>query len=449
MVRGLAEWICSLRLSEVPTAIRQAATLRVLDTMGTGVAGCTHQDVSSIDRVLRAAGGSDGQFRVSALGRGQRGVYDACLINGTAMQVLDMDELHLPSRTHPSVAVLPAVLAVAEGCGLSGAACLEAYVAGYQVECAVGSAVPLLHKRGWHPTACLGGIGAAAAVAKLTRMTAAETANALNLAAAQASGTRRVLGGSFKPVQSGRAAMQGTFAAMCAREGLVCGGDMLSDDFGFAHAATGLSASLTDGWTETWSIQQSTMKLHACGFETHASIDAILNLRRQGLRAETVDRIEITVHPDVLAIVGVVAPASPSGARVSIAHCASLALNFGEVMPEHFGPWAGRAADTANLREAIHVRADTGLPYTASRVVAQNKNGSVLEAAVETARGTPAQPLEAGDIVQKFTRLTTPVIGRDSADRLAEQLIRLDEQPDVSLLAALASEPARGEVAHA
>jgi 2-methylcitrate dehydratase PrpD len=447
MVRGLAEWICSLRLSDVPIATRQAAILRVLDTMGTGIAGSSHPDVATIDRVLGAGAGAAG-FRASALGRGRRSLYDACLINGTAMQVIDMDELHLPSRTHPSVAILPALFAVAESRGLSGAACLEAYIAGYQVECAAGSAMPRLYQEGWHPTACLGGIGAAAAVAKLTRMTSAETAEALNLATAQASGTRRVLGGSFKAVQAGRAAMQGVFAVMCAREGLACGGDMLADELGFAHAATGSSASLAPQWAETWSVEQSSVKLHACGFETHASIDAILSLRGQGLGIETVDRIEITVHPDAFAVVGIVAPESPSEARVSLVHCAALALAFGEVMPEHFSVSRERAIDIARARETIHVLTDTGLPYTASRVVARNKDGSDLEATVEAAGGTPGRPLEAGDVVRKFHRLAAPVVGSEYAERLVDCLVRLDEQVDVGPVVALAAEPARGEAVH-
>jgi 2-methylcitrate dehydratase PrpD len=308
--------------------------------------------------------------------------------------------------------------------------------------------MPLLHQKGWHPTACLGGIGAAAAVAKLMRMSAAQTAHALNLAAAQASGPRRVLGGSFKPVQAGRAAMQGVFAVMCSREGFVCGGDMLADELGFAHAATGSNASLPHRWAETWAIEQSSVKLHACGFETHASIDAILNLR-QGLGIQTIDRIEITVHPDALAIVGIVTPQSPSEARVSLVHCVALALAFGEVMPEHFSVAPERAIDIARIRETIEVRTDAGLPYPASRVAVRNKDGSVLQAAVEAARGTPGRRLGASDVARKFHRLAAPVVGAKGAERLIDCLGRLDEQPDVGPLLALAAEPARGEAAHA
>jgi 2-methylcitrate dehydratase PrpD len=69
---------------------------------------------------------------------------------------------------HPSVPVLPALLALAEARGADGRAFITAFVAGVETECRIGALVmPGHYATSFHATGTLGTFGAAAACAHL------------------------------------------------------------------------------------------------------------------------------------------------------------------------------------------------------------------------------------------------------------------------------------------
>ena len=88
----------------------------------------------------------------------------AAMLNGTAAHALDFDDYDFPAASHPSAVLVPAVFALAEELGASGADVLDAYVVGYETMACIGKAVNMVHyERGWHSTATLGTLGATAA----------------------------------------------------------------------------------------------------------------------------------------------------------------------------------------------------------------------------------------------------------------------------------------------
>src|SRR3954470_17941252 len=92
----------------------------------------------------------------------------AALVNGTAAHALDYDDVLDPAMSHPSAALVPAILAVGETQDASGADCLDAFLVGFEVLARLGEAMNLAHyKRGWHTTLSLGSMGVAAACARM------------------------------------------------------------------------------------------------------------------------------------------------------------------------------------------------------------------------------------------------------------------------------------------
>ena len=139
------------------------------------IAGARDPVVSLLDRELA---GSDSQTKASLIpSLKKRNVEDAAFVNGAAAHVLDYDDVTLDG--HPSAVLVPAIIAQGEVIGASGAELLTAYVAGYEVwaELLLREPVPL-HQKGWHPTAVRGAIAAAAACAKLRRLSAEKTQTA-------------------------------------------------------------------------------------------------------------------------------------------------------------------------------------------------------------------------------------------------------------------------------
>jgi 2-methylcitrate dehydratase PrpD len=91
--------------------------------------------------------------------------------------------------------VVPAALAAGELVGASGRDVLTAIVAGYEVCCRLGNALdPTSHyAKGFHPTATAGTFGAAAAVAKLFRLSPDQIVSAFGVSGSQAAGSLQFL----------------------------------------------------------------------------------------------------------------------------------------------------------------------------------------------------------------------------------------------------------------
>ena len=62
----------------------------------------------------------------------------AALANGTAAHALDYDDMCFVSLAHPSAPLVAAALAAAEVTGASGAALLDGYVVGFEIEGRLG-----------------------------------------------------------------------------------------------------------------------------------------------------------------------------------------------------------------------------------------------------------------------------------------------------------------------
>ena len=164
----------------------------------------------------------------------------AALLNGASGHAHDYDEVGLSFHpAHPSVALAPAIFAEPEALGRSGKDVLTAYVAGYEVWGEIGSRdAPPQHLKGWHPTGTSGAVAAAAACANLRRLDPVRTANALAIAASQASGIAGDFDTMTKPFHAGHAAQAGLTAARYAQAGMTASQEILEYKTGFQRAVS-------------------------------------------------------------------------------------------------------------------------------------------------------------------------------------------------------------------
>jgi 2-methylcitrate dehydratase PrpD len=98
---------------------------------------------------------------------------------GALTHILETDDLHRASVTHPGCVVVPVVLALGAHRKAGGTELLRAVLTGYEVMCRVGNAVGPAHYRIWHNTATCGPYGAAMAAADLLLLNDEETQHAL------------------------------------------------------------------------------------------------------------------------------------------------------------------------------------------------------------------------------------------------------------------------------
>ena len=195
----LARFCALLQNDDLPTTVRERVRYLLLDHLAVTIRGSTLPSSLAVYEMLeQMAIGSTGATTI--FGRQERAEAAwAALANGTAAHGLEMDDVENRSSLHPGVVVFPAALALAEQSGSTPADFYSAVVAGYEVTLRVGAALnpASAYERGFHPTAVCGTLGAAAACARLFRLSPEQTNMALGIAGSMAAGSMAYLLGGL------------------------------------------------------------------------------------------------------------------------------------------------------------------------------------------------------------------------------------------------------------
>ena len=218
LTRMLAARTSALNYDALPEEVRTLARQCVLDYFGVALAGADDPLVTILLDELAEAGGA---AQAGIIGHKARlPALSAALLNGAIGHALDYDDVNLAMPGHPSVAILPGLLALAEARQSSGREVIAAFVAGYETACRIGSALrPGHYNLGFHATGTVGSFGAAAACARLLGFDAEATARALGIAGTQAAGLKAQFGTMCKPFHAGKASQSGLLAARLAARG--------------------------------------------------------------------------------------------------------------------------------------------------------------------------------------------------------------------------------------
>jgi 2-methylcitrate dehydratase PrpD len=318
---------------------------------------------------------------------------------------------------------------------------------GFEVGAALGLALnPGHYTRGWHATATLGTVGCAAAAARLSGLDVARTTHALGIAASLASGLKENFGSMTKPYHAGQAALNGVKAAALARAGMTASAAALDGSQGFAAAFSGdkLSPRAFDELGRQWQIIISGIAVKpypSCAL-THSAIDALVELRgRHALAPDQIEDVEVGVNHVVPEVLKHPAPATALERKFSMPFCAAAALARGGVGLDDFedGPVRdpGVAALVPRVRMVVDPTLPEGLEQQAwSRVTVRLHDGRTLAEPARGAAGHPAAPLSDAQLRDKFLGCATGALGRADAAAVADQIMRLDEVPDIRVLTA-------------
>ena len=164
-------FVSGLRYATVPEEARHYAKRHLLDTIGVMLAGAGGEVATRAEAVLAAVRPAG---RIPVPGRARRAdLIDAAFLGGTAAHGIELDDGYRQGSVHPGCVVVPAVLALGYDRRITGTALIEAVVAGYEAEIAIGRAChPDLRQRGFHPAAAVGVFGAVMAAGKLRGLSA-------------------------------------------------------------------------------------------------------------------------------------------------------------------------------------------------------------------------------------------------------------------------------------
>jgi 2-methylcitrate dehydratase PrpD len=393
-------------------AVEHEAHRTFLNWMGCAVGAARHESTEAALRAMQVLAPS---AQASLPGRSERvDMASAALIQGIASHTFDFDDTHLKTIIHPAGPVASAVLPLAEHLGSSGRAVIDALVLGIDVSCRLGNVVyPEHYDRGWHITGTTGMMGAAAACARLLGLDAHRTQMALGLAASQPVGLREQFGTMTKPFHPGGAARAGLLAALMAREGFTASPRAIEAPRGWAQVVSTKCdwSQATDELGQRFEISFNTYKPFACGIVIHPSIDACVQLRERGVRAEDIARIELRVHSLVLELTGKKEPADGLQSKFSVFHGCAAGLMFGRAGEEEFSDAIVQREDVVALRRKVQATVDDRIREESADVTAHLNNGETIHLFVEHAIGSLQRPMTDANLEAKLTHLSAPVLG--------------------------------------
>ncbi len=420
ILEGLAAEFGALEHDDVPADVRRAARHCVLDWYGCAIAG---QD-EPLAGILRdeLLDGSDGPCRI--VGRDATApLLNAALINGAAGHALDFDDTNLTMSGHPTVPVLPAVLALADVLGASGGEIVTALVVGTEVETRLNVVLGGDHyHRGWHTTGTVGVVGAAAACSRLMRLPTDVTTIALALAVTQAGGLKASFGTMAKPLHAGRAAADGLLAARLAARGFSGNPEIVEHAQGLVNAtlADGAAPRALDA-TGRWYTAETHFKFHAACYGTHAAINSALELVGDGLTADDIDAVTVAVTPSLLNVCGIDRPVTGLQGKFSLRAATALTL-LGESTADltQYTDERMAAVDVNAMIDRITVVGDPQQPMPVTTVTVSTADGRRREASYDSSVRRHDLDQEWDALVVKFHTLVDPRLGAEEATRLID-----------------------------
>ncbi|WP_167561214.1 MmgE/PrpD family protein [Bradyrhizobium sp. AS23.2] len=286
---ALADYVVG---AQVGTPTLDRARLAVLDTLAVTLGGSTEPVTMRLLATLEPTHQASSVPLLWSDHTFNR--FDAALVTGTASHVLDYDDVSMLSICHPSAPVLSALLSVRDWSGLSGRVLLEAFVIGTEVLIRLGQTMGFRHYQlGFHATATLGAVGAAAACARLMGLDQLRTRHALAIAASMSSGLQVNFGSMVKSLHVGLAASSGVRAVQFAAGGVEGAPEVFSGN-GFVRAFSGDQST---EWPDDVRLGEPFViddpgfeqKRYPCCYMLHRMIEASLQLRREhGIALEQV-----------------------------------------------------------------------------------------------------------------------------------------------------------------
>lgn len=399
--------------ARIPPEAFDKAKECIQDCLGVAIAGSAEPIREPLLRYLATVGGHP-VATIIGLG-GKTSVTNAALVNGTLGHVLDYDDTNQIFIGHGSIAVVPAILALAEMQGSSGKEMLIAYLLGTEVQWKLGEALVDCgdhYARGWHSTCTVGAFGATAAAARLLRLDESRAVHAFGIAASEVGGFQEQFGTHCKPFHAGRANEIGVRAALLARGGFTSARSALEGKVGLLGLiAQKYDLSKIDRFGEPWGILEPTfgrginLKAHpvcASGVGAVEGMQALM--ARHGFGADDVERIECGVRPHALNILMHHEPKTGLEAKFSAEYWAAITLLRGRLGLQEVTDEVVAAPEVQALVKKAKVYPDPSITVSEAHVKLNVllKNGAVHTEAYYPAKGAADNPLTDEELDAKF-----------------------------------------------
>jgi len=458
----VSNFVANTTYGDIPDKVIELGKKSILDGLGLALAGSRAQTGIVCRQYLETLGICDGKATLIGSARKASARF-AAFVNGVSIHADDFDDTQLSAAkdrvygllVHPTVPVLPAVLALAERGGVSGRELMLAYHLGVEVECKIAEAIaPRHYQDGFHSTGTCGPFGSAAASAKLLEFEPSKIRNTFGLAASQSGGLRENFGTMTKPFQAGHAAESGLVSAELVKLGWTAAEQILEADRGFFHAFGGTydSAAIIGRLGKPWTFASPgvSLKPYPSGSLAHPAMGEMIRLiEANNLVATQVERVDVGANHNTTTTLLHHQPKTGLEAKFSMEFCLAILLLERKAGLREFSDKVVQRADVQDMVQRINFYVDAeaesaGYDKMTSLLKIHLKDGRVIAGRADFAKGSPANPMTFEEAATKFRGCAESADWpKVKTEKIIAFVKTLDSVPDVSALFPLLSSEKR------
>lgn len=435
----VSKFISSIQFENLPPEIVMQAKRCTLDTIGGAIAGRNTKTARVVENIVRSAGGMP---EATVIGSGTKFPVDkATLVNSTMCTVLDSDDgcmSPVGHLGHIGGCVIPAALGMAEHQNSSGKTFIEGVVAGYEIY--LRTSLMWVKAEGkTFRAGTIGTHGAAAASAKLLKLSPEQIQNALGIAEYYTPIPKvgRIANtGPMAKEAMPWGALTGLSAALLARQGFI--GPVVSyDEPSYDH-------SCLEGLGSNFEMGKIYFKPYCACRYTHAALDIILDMKREHtFLPKDIKNIVIEVSSRA-SLLNTTRPMSIEHAEYSFPFVIGAILVDGEVSPHQIRE--DRLNDKLILGLADKVRIEINksiddlFPCKFGAIVTiETNNNKKYQGRRDFPRGDPEDPLSNEELQEKFRKWALTSLDTQRVEKLLVSIWNLENLGNVNELLHLLS----------
>lgn len=446
VAQRLARFIARQRASGLPADVLHEAKRLFLNQLKASVGATRHPAITVLQDWATADQHGKGGAHVLWSGI-ETTPQQAAMVNGALYEVLDFHDTYIPCFMHAVSGVLPAVAAVAQQRGRTGAQMLHALAVGLEVELAIATILmPTAYYRGAVPAGLTGGVGAAAACAALMELDEASTVNAIGIAMCTAFGLYASVGSMTLSYITGATSRSGVAAFELAERGFTAPATAFEGDRGMFQAHCDEDRAKIDTVLETlgqtWRIFGQTYKVVPTETITHGPVECTLALLPRA-NGRQIERMVFHVNPLVQSIADerrerFGAPSSESEACFDLRHCVAAAWLAGHFTTAETAPACFTDAAVLALRDRVDLIADPDrITFEGCALTIHYADGSSDSHNVDYFLGTPGARVPDQMLVDLLAQYGADILPEGRAQEIARAIWTLDSASSLDPLFAL------------
>jgi 2-methylcitrate dehydratase PrpD len=461
-VHGLTEYtiefVMKTRYEDLPQDVIELGKKSILDSIGLALAGTRNDTAALVHRYVESLGCRKDDATV--IGTSKRyPIRFAAFANGVSIHTEDFDDTQLAVEkdrvygllTHPSVSVIPAILAESEVNPATGKDWMTAYHVGVDVECKIAESIsPRSYEDGFHTTGTCGVFGGTAALAKLRKFSKQKFMNAMGVAAATSAGLRENFGTMTKPFTAGHSAESAVMAADLAQIGWTSADSILEAERGFFHAYGGgfnpevYMGKLGNPWT--LANPGVSIKPYPSGSLSHPGMTKMQELiRTHNIKPEEVQSVDVGANRSNVNALMRHHPANGLEAKFSMEYSMAVLLVHGKAGLSEYTDAAVNEPSVQEMIKRVNFHEDpeadaAGFDKMTTIIKIQMKDGRTIEGRADFGKGSPANPMSYEEVAEKF-RLCAEYVKwpTEKSTQIVEVVRMLENTADMRKLVALCS----------